>query len=157
LDRQTYGWQGSSVYLTGDASLRNRKVGEERESNFKDVQAALLGFTTVDGVKVPGAIHSDSDRFWPKKNPNVDRRRDFINYVLAGGLHDVEVLIDKDCPELIADLELTQKGVDGKLKEKYHDKVLGVTYELRGHFSDCWDYWLTTVLQGQYDAFKNGR
>ncbi|KAA9333391.1 hypothetical protein F0P96_10505 [Hymenobacter busanensis] len=157
LDRQAQGWQQSSVYLTGDASLRNRKVGEERESNFQDVQSALMGFETVDGNRIPGALHGDSADLWLRRNPNVDRRRDFINYLLAGGLHNVEVQIDPACTELIADLELTQKGIDGKLKEKYHDKVLGATYEIRGHFSDVFDYWLCTVLAGQYEAFKDGR
>ena len=146
LDRTAHGWQQSAVMLTGDASLRARKVGEEKESKFADVQAAVLP-----------ALNGNSAALWPRRNPEVMRRRDFINYLFAGGLHDVEVAIDPACTELIADLELTQVGIDGKLKEKFNDKVLGVKYEIRGHFTDVWEYYCTTVLAAQYEAFKAGR
>lgn len=154
FDRLRYGWASSAVRLTGDASLRNNKTGEQRgESNFNDVLAALMNRRTVDGTAVPGCLDGDSARLWPKKNPGVNRRRDFLNYVLAGGLHDVRVLIDAGLVHVIEDLELTQKGIDGKLKEKYHDPALNVTYEKRGHFSDCLDYVVITLLHAQYEAF----
>lgn len=157
LDRKANGWAGSDVFLTGDASLRARKPGEENQTNFKDVLAALSGTKDADGAPVPGCLNGASADFWPRKNPSVMTRRDFVNYVLAGGLPDVEVVIDEHCPELIADCELTQVGIDGKLKELYTDPVLNVRYQLRGHMSDNFEYYLCTVLAGQYEAFKATR
>lgn len=157
-DRQRLGWMGSAVWLTGDGTMNSRKPGDENETTKKDVVATLSGgFTDADGVRVPGCLHSDSDSLWTRKNPGVDRRRDFMNYLLAGGFPDLVLRIDPACTELIADLELTQKGVDGKLKEKFDDKVLGVKYEIRGHHSDTLDYLVTTVFKAQWEAFKDGR
>ncbi|GAB2866085.1 phage terminase large subunit [Hymenobacter ruber] len=156
-DRRTFGWMDSAVMLTGDASMRARKPSDERSTALGDVLAALNGFTDTDGKPVPGCLNGRSDSFWPKRNPEVERRRDFVNYVLAGGLPEVQVLIDASCTNLIADMELVQLGVDGKLKEMYTDKALGVRYQIRGHFSDICEYWITTILQPEYEAFKAGR
>ena len=158
LDRQAQGWESSPVWLTGDASLRNRKLGEARsESPFHDVQAALQTFTSEGtGERVPGCLHADSDTFWPRKNAGVFRRGDFVNYVLAGGLDRIRIRIDPACTELIADLELVQKATDGKAKPKVLDKVLQASYEPRGHMSDDFDYVLLTILKGQWEAFKDG-
>jgi hypothetical protein len=157
-DRVRLQWQSSSVWLTGDGTMRNRKVGEERETTKNDVVSTLSGgFTDADSQRVPGCLHSDSDALWTVKNPGVDRRRDFANYVLAGGYPHIAVLLSSECTEAIADLELVQKGVDGKLKEKFDDKVLGVKYELRGHMSDVFDYLITTVFKDEWEAFKDGR
>lgn len=157
LDRRANGWAGSDVFLTGDASLKARKPGEENQTNFKDVLAALSGTRDADGSPVAGCLNGASADFWPRSNPSVMTRRDFTNYVLAGGLPDVEVLIDEECVELIADCELTQVGIDGKLKELQTDPVLNVRYQVRGHFTDNFEYWLCTVLAGQYELFKATR
>jgi hypothetical protein len=157
-DRLANGWLDSAVMLTGDASMRARKPSDERSTALGDVLAALNGFTDADGKPVPGCLNGRSDSFWPKRNPEVERRRDFVNFVLAGGFPDIEVKIDATaCPKLIADMELVQKGIDGKLKELYNDKALGVKYQKLGHFSDILDYWLTTILEPEYAAFKAGR
>ncbi len=138
--------------------MRNRKVGEERETTKGDVVSELSGgFVDTDNQRVPGCLHSDSDSLWTKKNPGVDRRRDFMNLFLAGGVHGIGIQIDAGCTELIADMELVQKGVDGKLKEMFDDKILGVKYQLRGHFSDVLDYLVTTVFKEEWEAFKDGR
>ncbi len=157
-DRRARGWQDSAVMLTGDASLKARKPSDERSTAYDDVLAALSGFTDTDGQPVPGCLNGRSGSFWPRRNPEVERRRDFVNYLLAGGFPGIAVLIDATaCPNLIADMELTQKGVDGKLKEMYNDTVLGVRYQIRGHFSDTFDYLVTTILSPEYEAFKAGR
>lgn len=143
LDRQANGWQSSAIALTGDASLRNRKPGDEHQTDFKDIEAAMLP-----------ALHGASMALWPRKNPGVMRRRDFVNYVLRGGYPHISVQFDPSCTEAIADMELTQLGINEKLKELYSDKVLGVRYQIRGHFSDDVDYLLTTLLAAEYEAFK---
>jgi hypothetical protein len=158
-DRQRLKMMGSEVWLTGDSTMKNRSTGDENENNKKDVVSTLsMGFKSEDdGERVPGCLHSASDGLWLKKNPGVNRRGDFVNYLLAGGFSDIVLRIDPACAELIADMELTQRGIDGKLKEKFDDKVLGVKYEIRGHFSDILDYLLCTVFKSQWEAFKDGR
>lgn len=157
LDRRAKGWAGSDVFLTGDASLKARKPGEENQTNFKDVLAALAGAKDADGNTVAGCLNGSSADFWLRKNPSVMTRRDFLNYLLSDGLPDVELIMDEGCAELIADAELTQVGIDGKLKEMYTDPVLNVRYQLRGHFTDVWEYLICTVLAGQYEQFKATR
>lgn len=143
LDRQAHGWQDSALALTGDASLRNRKPGDEHQTDFKDIEAAMLP-----------ALHSASMNLWPRKNPGVMRRRDFVNFVLRGGYPGISVQLDPGCTEAIADMELTQLGINEKHKEMYNDKALGIRYQIRGHFSDDFDYLLTTLLAAEYAAFK---
>ncbi len=149
LDRAANGWSSSALFLTGDASLRNSKIGETRgESLFEDVQAAVLP-----------ALHSGSADLWPKKNAGVMRRGDFINYLLRGGVPGVSVQIDPSVVRLIEDLEQVQKGVDGKVKTNFNDKELGASYQKLGHASDNFDYQIMShpLTAAAYEAFKNGR
>lgn len=149
LDRTANGWQSSALFLTGDATLRNAKIGEQRgESLFNDVQAAVLP-----------ALHSGSTDLWPRKNAGVMRRGDFINYLLRGGVPGVSIQIDPALVRLIEDLEQVQKGVDGKVKPKVKDKELGATYERLGHGADNFDYVCLShpLVSAAYEAFKNGR
>ncbi len=150
--------QQVSVFLTGDATMRNAKIGESPgESPRKDVLAALATFQDADGKTVPGCLTKISDALWPAKNPGVDRRRDFINDLLSGLIPNVTVQIDPSCKNLINDLKQVQKGIDGKLKPRVLDKDLNVSYEPIGHFSDVFDYWICTVLAAEYAAFKATR
>jgi hypothetical protein len=142
LDRAAKTWSNSDVLLTGDASLRKRNTGDGNQSDFKDVVANMLP-----------ALNSQSAALWPIHNTRVGASRDFVNYVLRGGLPGVSVQIDERCVELIADLELSQLGVDGIFKEMYLDKELGVRYQLRGHFADVFRYLLVTLLRAEYAAF----
>lgn len=155
--RAADGWTGVGVYLTGDASMRARKTGEENASTFKDVQAALGGFTDADGQRVPGCLTGQSADLWPQRNPGVDRRGEFINALLNGLIAGYNIQIDPSCTNLINDLKMVQKGVDGKVKKRVYDPVLDASYEPIGHFSDIFDYWICTVLKAQYEAFKAGR
>jgi hypothetical protein len=142
LDRAAKGWAGSDVLLTGDASLRKRNTGDGNQSDFKDVVANMLP-----------ALNSRSVNLWPRSNTRVMASRDFVNYVLRGGLPGITVQIDEACVELIADMELSQLGIDGIFKEMYNDKELGVRYQLRGHFADIVRYLFVTLLKAEYEAF----
>jgi hypothetical protein len=142
LDRTAKGWANSDVLLTGDATLRKRNTGDGNQSDFKDVVANMLP-----------ALNSRSVNLWPRSNTRVMASRDFVNYVLRGGLPGITVQIDEACVELIADMELSQLGIDGIFKEMYNDKELGVRYQLRGHFADIVRYLLVTLLKAEYEAF----
>jgi len=134
-------WTSSAVLYTGDASMNNRKPGEGNQTLKKDIESELRACS-----------NGGSDR-WLKQNPNVLRRRDWVNAIFSGYYPDIEVWIDEQCSETIADLELTQLGIDGKLKEKKLDKEKGVTYEVRGHCSDCLDYLLVSLFPDKLQAF----
>lgn len=142
LDRTAKQWASSDVLLTGDASLRKRNTGDGNQSDFKDVVANMLP-----------ALNSRSANLWPRFNTRVMASRDFVNLVLRGGLPGVTVQIDEACVELIADMELSQLGIDGIFKEMYNDKELGVRYQLRGHFADIVRYLFVTLLKAEYEAF----
>lgn len=142
LDRQANQWASSDVALTGDASLRARKVGDGNQSNFKDIEAVMAP-----------ALNTASTALWPYQNTRVLASRDFLNFVFRGGLPDVEVWVDPGCVECIADWELAQLGIEGVYKERFTDKELGVSYEKRGHFVDVGRYLITTLLRPQYEAF----
>lgn len=147
LDRQELGWVSSDVQLTGDASLRARKTGDGNQSNFKDIESAMLP-----------ALDSNSMKPWPHGNTRVGPSRDFVNYVLRGGLPHVEVVIDPGCAECIADVELAQLGADGGVfKEMHTEKDTGLRYQLRGHFADVFRYLLVTLLKAEYEAFLKMR
>lgn len=149
LDRAANGgqWTSSDIVLTGDATLRARKTGDGNQSNFKDIVAAMLP-----------ALDSASAGQWPQQNTRVGPSRDFMNYVLRGGLPDVSIVVDPSCTELIADWELAQLGVDGGVfKEMHTEKDTGLRYQLRGHFVDIGRYLLVTLLKPQYEAFLKMR
>lgn len=147
LDRTEKHWTSSDVRLTGDASLKARKTGDGNQSNYKDIEAAMLP-----------ALDSGSMRLWPTSNTRVGPSRDFMNYVLRGGLPGVSIQIDPSCTELIADWELAQLGADGGVfKEMYTEKETGLRYQLRGHFADIGRYLLVTLLKGEYEAFLKMR
>ncbi|RSK23959.1 PBSX family phage terminase large subunit [Hymenobacter metallilatus] len=134
-------WQSSDVLYTGDASMNNRKPGEGNQTLKKDIESELLPCLT-----------GGSDR-WLRQNPNVLRRRDWLNAIFSGYYPDIELWIDESCTETIADLELTQLGIDGKLKEKKVDKEKGITYEVRGHCSDDVDYLFCALFPDKLQQF----
>jgi len=89
----------------------------------------------------------------PYRNPAVSARRAFINNLLDGK-HNVKIIIDKKCKELIRDLEFVKEDATGhKLKEVVKDKNTGQSYEKYGHASDAMDYKLTN-MEILKDIFK---
>lgn len=131
----------SSVLYTGDASMRNRRPGSPQESPMKDVEAEML------------PVSNGASNIWLKQNPSVLGRRDWANSLLAGEDPSIEIQIDPSLTELIDDLEQTQKGIGEKLKQLFRDTEKGVTYQIRGHMGDCWDYALASRFPDKLQAF----
>ena len=134
-------WPHSSVAYTGDASMRNRRPGSPQESPMKDVEAELR------------PVSSGGSNLWLRHNPSVLGRRDWINSLWAGEDPSIEIWIDEHCTELIQDIELTQKGIGEKLKETFPDPEKGVTYQIRGHFTDCLEYLLASRFPDRLQEF----
>ena len=131
------------LFYYGDASGKNRIAGQGNKRNFDDIEASLIGF-----------LHSASDRVL-KRNPNQFKARDFINLILSGYWPDIDIEIDESCTELIADMENVKVSVDGKLKENYNDKQLGISYQKHGHTSDAMTYFIVSVLYELYMSISS--
>lgn len=131
------------VFYTGDASGNNRIAGQGNRRNYDDIETVLIGFLTSASNKVL------------TKNPNVFKRRDFINALLNGYYPDIAIEIDAGCTELINDLENVKTSIDGKHKEVFNDKQMGIRYEKYGHTSDALDYLVVSVLFELYMANSN--
>lgn len=140
-------YSASDVFVTGDASMQNRKPGEGNATLKKDVLAELLP-----------CLNGGSDR-WLKQNPGLGRRRDFVNALFSGFFPDVELWLDPGLTKTINDLEAVQTAADGgKLKVRELDKELGVSYEPLGHLSDVLDYLCCTLLPDKLAVFtKRGQ
>lgn len=126
------------VFYYGDASGKNRIAGQGNKRNFDDIEAELVPY-----------LHAASDRVL-RKNPDIFKARDFMNMVLNGFWKDIVIEIDDSCKELIDDLELCKTDYQGKMKERVNDKVLGTTYEKRGHPTDALTYFVVSLLNDLY-------
>ena len=130
----------NGVYYYGDYSGKN---GQTMTSEFKN------HYEVVDKLFYK-YLHNGSDRVIV--NPNVMKRRNFINKLLSGGF-PIDLEIDIDCKEMRGDMEHLQEGADGnKAKKRIQDKTRGISYEEHGHTSDSMDYLLCSLFEGY---FKN--
>jgi len=100
-------------------------------------------------------LNNSSDRT-TRAYPGVIKRRDFINNIFDGR-YEVKIIIDRDnCPNSITDYVYLKQDRDGKkLKEIVKDKVTGQKYEKYGHTSDANDYFITKLLEPEFDQFDN--
>lgn len=95
-------------------------------------------------------LNDNSDRVL-KRNPSVERSRDFVNKMLAGGFKNIKLRISNKCKNLIKDLEfLKEDATGGKLIEKVKDERTGQTYEKYGHTSDTKRYFLIGAFPSLY-------
>jgi len=124
----------AGVYFYGDATGRKRDT-RSKENDYDIVERVMRRFLNNRSNKVPVS------------NPNVKRRRDFMNKLLSG-IYPIRFIIDKSCEKSIADFENVKEDVDGtKLKKATKDKVSGISYEKYGHCSDTADYLLCEVFK----------
>ena len=126
------------LFYYGDATGRARDT-RANYHNYDIVQRVLRRY-----------LNNYSDRV-PAKNPMVLTRRDFINALLEGK-HDVEILIDAGCKNLITDLEFVKEDQEGrKMKEHATDPITKQKYEKWGHTSDALDYVLVEYFRAIFD------
>lgn len=128
------------IFYYGDAQGKKRIEGQGNKIRFDDIEAELIKY-----------LHADSDRVL-RKSPNHFKARDFMNLLFAGFWPDIEIEIDPSCKELIKDLENVKVSIEGMHKERFNDKVLGVSYEKYGHTSQAMYYLIISVLNDLYRA-----
>lgn len=133
-----YGQHKAGLFFYGDASGNARST----KSSETDYQIVARKFRPL--------ISNNSNRVGVS-NPRVGKRRDFINNLFDGKVLGWSVVVDEKCKTLVADLTYLKQDQNGlKLKERAKDEATGQTYEKYGHTSDAMDYFLTTVLAGEF-------
>jgi hypothetical protein len=83
----------------------------------------------------------------PYFNPLIKKRRDFANRVLSNK-YNIRILVDKNCQNMIADLEMVQEDAEGKKFKKRKSEHGGASYEELGHCSDTFDAVLMSAFEG---------
>jgi hypothetical protein len=117
---EPYGYNTVNIY--GDAS------GRYGYDNYYGIFKELEMYT----------LHESSDMVL-KKNPPIRMARDLMNELLSG-VHNIDIVIDKECVNLIYDLETLQTGPDGF----DNAKVRGV--ETKGHCYSALVYILAVIF-----------
>ena len=132
-------WQGKeALYYYGDASGTNRST-QSKEHNFDILERVLRSRLNVNSNRVLN------------RNPSVVATRDFMNKLLSGG-HDIEIIIDDSCSNVIADFEFLKEDADGgKLKVRVVDKSTGQSYEKYGHTADSSIYLFVSAFNNLFE------
>jgi PBSX family phage terminase large subunit len=132
------------VFIYGDPSAARRSTVDPNNSSFYDKFIETLrsaGFTVKSRVK--------------KSAPEVALSAAFINAIYEHNLNGWSIVISERCFTSIDDYIRVKEDAEGKmLKEKEKDKETKVTYEPAGHFSDQKRYFITTILEAEFNQFK---
>lgn len=135
-----YGGQTSEVFIYGDAS-GSKTDTRAAQSDYDIAVNTLRRWVSARSKRVQ------------RSNPEVRKRVLFLCAIFEGKIPGVEIVIDRNCHNLIQDLLLIKEDANGgKLKEKASEN--GVSFEKLGHTSDALEYLITTVCAGQFRAFE---
>ncbi len=108
------------LYIYGDRTSKKQDSKLEKGENFFTLAANYL------------QQFRPSTRL-PKQNPGVKSRGEFISQVFAGNIPKVEIVINEDCANSVADYMFLQEDSDGtKFKKKERDKSTGLTIPSKG-------------------------
>jgi hypothetical protein len=133
------------IFIYGDPSASKRSTIDENSASFYDKYTAELrnaGYSVVSRVK--------------RSAPEVASSADFINTIYESSYGGWSIEISSDCLKSIEDYILVKASADGHMaKPKTKDPDTGITYEPQGHISDAKRYFLTTVLESEFNAFKS--
>jgi len=129
------------LFIYGDASGRARNPLNNL-NNYEIIEAILAPYLNANSIRVP------------KANPQLLKRRQWINRVLRGE-YPIDIYIDKKCVNLIEDFENVLEDKDGKpLKVIKRDKETGTSYEKHGHLSDSFCYFIIECFKGYYETYE---
>lgn len=132
------------LYVYGDPSGSNRSVTDENSASFYD---KFIDVLQKEGFRVSKRVR--------KAHPEVALSAAFINDIYEFNEYGYSIFIGDECKVSIDDYISVQEDKDGTMfKAKIKDKVSGVTYEPIGHFSDAKRYFITTILDEEFEAYK---
>jgi hypothetical protein len=133
------------VYIYGDPSSSKRSTIDPNNSSFYDKFIEVL---RVAGYKVVNRV--------ARSAPEVALSAAFINEIYENNLHGYSITIADSCKVSIDDYVTVKEDKDGTmLKLKLKDKTTEQTYEPNGHYSDAKRYFLTTILQNEFNLYKS--
>lgn len=131
------------VIITGDSSgLQRSTQTEDGVNNYTILMNALNNEILRPQLKLLN------------KQPAHITRLDFIN-CLFENFDGWTLQIDFRCHKLTEDLLRQMKNEDGTKNKHVGVSSDGIKCELLGHFSDCFDYAVVTMLGNMYAKFKS--
>lgn len=138
-----YGHKMRGLFYYGDPNGRTRQtVTKEYANNFDALAKHLRKY-----------LNTNSDRVITRY-PDLLNSRDFLNNILSG-YYGIDLEIDENCVNLIADLEFGKEGPNGgMLKEKAVNKTTGISYEKYGHTTDALRYMIVAIFEKLYDSIN---
>jgi hypothetical protein len=143
--KRKYPAHSSGMFIYGDATAKKEDTKMEKGHNFYTlIMEYLKEYRPVNRVS--------------NSNPSVVMRGNWINTVFETRLGNIEVVIGEHCKKAITDFVSLKESPDGtKHKETEKNSKTGVTYQKYGHFSDLFDYLMTTAFKAQYDNYSSNR
>lgn len=130
----------NEVFIYGDAS-----------GNRRDTRAALSDYD-IALMALKSKTSSRSYRV-QRSNPEIRKRVLFLCAIFESRIPGIEVVIDRNCYNLINDLlYIKQDANGGKVKQTATEN--GVRFEMYGHTSDALEYLITTVAASQFRDFE---
>jgi hypothetical protein len=134
----------SGVFIYGDATSKKQDTKLEHGHNFfRLIMDELKDYRPQ--LRVQSA------------NPSVVMRLNWINTWFEKETDGMTLIIDRDCKHAIDDFILTKEAADGtKNKEMETDPMTKVRYQVHGHFSDLFDYFVTTAFATNYQRYQQG-
>lgn len=140
------GYEGR-INLYGDPAGNAHNANDDEGRSFYDKFIAVLkgeDWQVVDKIK--------------RAHPSVKDSGEFVNEILAGNIDGWTIEINESCRTSIDDYSITKEDMNGGIdKKKFVDKVMGISYELNGHYTDSLRYLLTTVLEREFIIYRQRR
>lgn len=135
-----YGSLTSQVYIYGDAS-GNKSDTRAAQSDYDIALNTLRRWAGSRSKRVQ------------RSNPEVRKRVLFICAIFEGKIPGVELIIDRNCHNLVQDLMLVKEDANGgKVKKRVTEN--GVSFEQYGHTSDALEYLVTTLCPAHFKDFE---
>lgn len=132
----------SVMYLYGDAS-GNKNDTRSKDTDYDIARRVLRRVTSAD-----------SDRTM-RSNPNVVKRRGFINKLFQGK-YNIDIVIDPDtCRNTVTDYTKLKQDRNGNKHKELSTDENGITFEKYGHTSDANDYFIVQVLESLWFEYLN--
>jgi phage terminase large subunit-like protein len=125
--REYYPYHDSEIWLYGDSTGKSR-TSQTGQTDYQIILNAMRTYGAPVKMKVP------------EKNPPVPDRINSMNIALKDEYGRINVEVDPDCHELIADLEQVLRDSRGAIKKTHNRKD---AYYKRTHTSDAFGYWIS--------------
>ena len=117
----------AEIWVYGDATGKSR-TAQTGKTSYTLITNAMRNYGVPVRLKVPEA------------NPSIPDRVNAVNRMLKNEEAEICLLVDPNCPELIADFEQVLRDGRGAIKKTYNAKD---PYFKRTHTSDAIGYWIS--------------